>query len=131
MKKVALYIMPLLLILALFGYWIGSDLTLHGLFNELKGIDFKLPDLQELGKSFNNLQFADIWGNVANTWEDVYELFTAVYAIARTIYAVFESIVEIGKMIYYTIEFTIEVITNLVSNFIEIATMMYNYLFSR
>ena len=131
MKKVALYLMPLLLILALFGYWIGSDLTLHGLFNELKNMNFELPNLQELGKSFNNLQFTNIWGNVASVWEDVRELFTAIYAIGRTIYALFESVVEIGKMIYYVIEFIIEIITNLVSNFIEIATMMYNYLFNR
>ena len=131
MKKTILYLMPIMLILALFGYWLGTNITLHGFLSQASKLNLQMPDIQKLGRSFNNLQFADIWGNVAKAWEDVYELITFFQAIGQTFVGIFQSIIEIGKMIYYTIEFLVEFITFIFRNFIDITTLMYNYLFNK
>lgn len=131
MKKIILYIMPLLLILALFGYFLGTNLTLSGLLNESTKLNLQLPNINQLKEDFSHLEFSNIWNEVANAWEDVREIFSAIIAIGKTIYAIFLSVIEIGKMIYYTIVFVVEFITFIFTNFTEIGTMLYNYIFGK
>ena len=131
MRKAILYIMPILLVLALFGYWLGTNLSISTFLNELQRTNITLPNLDKIKENFNNLQFTNIWTNVANAWEEVYEMFTFFNALGQTFVAIFQSIVEIGKIIYYTIEFLIEIITFMVSNFISLGGLLYNYLFAK
>ena len=100
----------------------------------LKGaenVELTQLNIEELQDKFNSINFEDIWQQVANAWSNVEDISTFFQALGTSFQGLWDSIINIGKMIYYSLEFVLVFITWITINFIEITKFIIGYIFQQ
>lgn len=108
---------------------VGKDYSFKTFLEGLQTIEFTQFDYQKLVEIFNQLNFADIWGSLGDTWNNVNDLISFFGAMGSTFQAIFQSIIQIGQMMWGTITFTIEFIGFLFNNLISFVKFVFTYIF--
>lgn len=122
--------MPLCIVLALFGYALSKDLNFSLLINGLSTLNLKSFDYSKITQAFNNLNFVDTWGDIANIWSEVDGLVSFFSAIGDTFVIFFSDIIDFFKAIYNIFIFTYEFLSYLILNLFEFIKYIFSYIFS-
>lgn len=130
MKKLIFILMPLCIVLALFGYALSKDLNFSLLINGLSTLNLKSFDYSKITQAFNNLNFVDTWGDIANIWSEVDGLVSFFSAIGDTFVIFFSDIIDFFKAIYNIFIFTYEFLSYLILNLFEFIKYIFSYIFS-
>lgn len=130
MKKLIFVLIPLCIVLALFGYALSKDLTFSFLIRGLDSINLKQFDYTKIKSAFDNLNFVDTWGDIANIWSEVDGLVSFFSAIGDTFVIFFSDIIDFFKAIYNIFIFTYEFISYLILNLFELIKYIFTYIFS-
>ena len=107
----------------------GKDYSFKTFLEGLQTIEFTDFDYTKLVDIFNQLNFADIWGSLGDTWANVNGLFSFFGAVGESFKALWESIVQIGQMMWGTITFTFSFLGFLFNNLISFVKFVFTYIF--
>ena len=130
MRKLLLVLMPISLILALFGFYLSKDLNFNLLLTGLSTIEFKDFDYSSIQDAFNNLDIVSRWSNLGDIWTNVDGLVSFFNAIGDTFVIIFNGIGDIFKLLYNLVRFIFVFGSYLISNLIEFTKFLFNYIFS-
>lgn len=130
MRKLIFVLMPICVVLALFSYALSKDINFTMLINGLSTLDLKSFDYSKITQAFNNLNFSDTWGNIANIWSNVDGLVSFFSAIGDTFVIFFSDIIDFFKAVYNIFIFFYEFGRYLFLNLFELIKYLFNYIFS-
>ena len=129
MKKIILLLMPLIIILAFFSYMADKNYTFMEMVNAINTIEIIPFPYQAIEDSFNTLNFSDIWQEIGDIWNNVDGLFSFFEAVGYSLKGVWDSIIQIGKIIYYTTIFAVKFSSYFIVNMIQIIKFVFTYIF--
>lgn len=116
MKRIFFLILPLIVVIALFSYAKGSQLSIIGLLRQLQTIEFQLPDTTKIEYLTGQIKsFASQSSNADNLFE--------------WLKSIVLSIGNIFRLIYSWSVFIFEIVQETVTNILQAFKLLFNWLF--